>query len=78
MKLGIYEHYSGNLYQVLGIARNSETLEELVVYQALYGNFGLWVRPKEMFLSTVEFNGKNMMRFTFVSENLTQAPDVIK
>ncbi len=49
MKLGIYQHYSGKLYQVIGIARHSETLEELVVYQCLYGSYGLWIRPRAMF-----------------------------
>ena len=46
---GIYKHYKGNLYKVLGIAQHSETLEDMVVYQALYGEYGLWVRPAAMF-----------------------------
>ena len=46
---GIYKHYKGNLYKVLGIAKHSETLEDMVVYQALYGEYGLWVRPASMF-----------------------------
>jgi hypothetical protein len=49
LKPGLYQHYRGNLYQVIGLSRHSETLEELVVYQALYGNYGLWVRPFKMF-----------------------------
>jgi hypothetical protein len=49
MKLGIYEHYKGNRYEVIGLAKHSETMEELVVYRALYGEHGLWVRPRAMF-----------------------------
>ena len=71
MKLGKYQYYKGKFYQVIGIARYSETLEELVVYQALYnsaefGNQALWVRPKKMFLEEVEVNGKNVPRFRFI------------
>ncbi len=46
---GIYKHYKGNLYKVFAIAKHSETLEDMVVYQALYGEYGLWVRPATMF-----------------------------
>jgi len=60
---GLYRHYKGNDYTVLGIARHSETLEELVVYRAEYGNRGLWVRPAAMFSETVLVDGQSMPRF---------------
>jgi hypothetical protein len=60
---GRYRHYKGNEYEVLGVARHSETMEELVVYRALYGEFGLWVRPRAMFLETVVVEGKVVPRF---------------
>lgn len=66
LNLGIYEHYKGQQYEVIGIAKHSETLEELVVYRALYGEHDLWVRPHSMFLETVEFEGKEVPRFTFI------------
>ncbi|MBQ2597497.1 MAG: DUF1653 domain-containing protein [Oscillospiraceae bacterium] len=65
---GVYRHFKGNYYQVLGVARHSETLEELVVYRALYGERGLWVRPASMWNETVERDGRTMPRFTFVEE----------
>ena len=65
---GIYKHFKGNLYKVLFCARHSETLEEMVVYQALYGEEGYWVRPAAMFLETVTENGEEKPRFTFVGE----------
>jgi len=68
MKLGKYEHYKGGQYEVLGIAKHSETLEELVVYKALYGQGELWVRPLKMFLEEVEFKGKKVPRFKYVGE----------
>jgi Protein of unknown function (DUF1653) len=64
--LGRYRHYKGNEYEVIGVARHSETLEELVVYRALYGDHGLWVRPRAMFLEKVEVAGKRVPRFRFV------------
>jgi cyclomaltodextrinase / maltogenic alpha-amylase / neopullulanase len=64
---GRYRHYKGREYQVLGIARHSETLEPLVVYQALYGERGLWVRPAAMFVGVVESGGERVARFTYVS-----------
>jgi len=66
IKKGYYRHYKGNFYQVLDIARHSETKEDLVVYRALYGDFGLWVRPLSMFCETVEIEGKAIQRFEFV------------
>jgi hypothetical protein len=71
MKLGRYRHYKGNEYIVLGVARHSETGEELVVYRPDYGEQGLWVRPKGMFLETVEVDDRQIPRFEFIgpSEN---------
>lgn len=66
--IGKYRHYKGREYEVIGVARNSETLEELIVYRALYdcdefGNQALWVRPKKMFLEEITVNGKKTKRF---------------
>ena len=66
LPLGKYEHYKGTQYEVIGVAKHSETLEELVVYRALYGEHGLWVRPLKMFLETVEIDGKKIPRFKFI------------
>ncbi|MGN2252738.1 DUF1653 domain-containing protein [Frateuria sp. GZRe12] len=60
---GVYRHYKGQRYEVLGVARHSETLEELVVYRALYGEYGLWVRPMAMFSETVTIDGEPVPRF---------------
>ena len=68
MQRGIYQHYKGKLYQVFGTARHSETEEELVVYQCIYGDYALWVRPKQMFSETVWINGKEQQRFTLIQE----------
>lgn len=68
IKLGKYRHFKGNEYEVIGVAKHSETLGEFVVYRALYGNRGLWVRSKEMFLENVERDGKVMKRFEYISE----------
>lgn len=64
--MGTYRHFKGNLYEVLGVARHSETMEELVVYRALYGERGLWVRPASMWSELVEVDGKTVERFTFL------------
>jgi hypothetical protein len=63
---GRYRHYKGNEYLVLGVARHSETEEEVVVYRQDYGDHGLWVRPKQMFLETVEISGLAVPRFQYV------------
>jgi len=68
MKKGIYEHYKGNRYELLYIARHSETLENMVVYKALYGEGEVWVRPASMWDEEVFVNGKNVPRFKLVSE----------
>ncbi len=60
---GRYRHYKGNEYTVVGVARHSETLEELVVYRQEYGERGLWVRPAAMFVETVEVEGRTVPRF---------------
>ncbi|WP_417395289.1 DUF1653 domain-containing protein [Gimesia chilikensis] len=66
VKTGRYRHYKGNDYLVIGVARHSETEEEMVVYSADYGQFGLWVRPKEMFQEKVEVDGRVVPRFQFI------------
>jgi hypothetical protein len=63
---GIYKHYKGAEYEVLGLARHSETEEELVVYRALYGDYGLWVRPLAMFAEMVTVDGVDVARFQLV------------
>ena len=68
IKLGRYRHFKGKEYEVLGVARHSETEEELVVYRALYGDFGLWVRPVSMWNETVDRDGKTFRRFTYIGE----------
>lgn len=68
IKSGRYRHFKGNEYEVIGTARHSETLEELVVYRTLYGDFGLWVRPAAMWNETVERDGKTYRRFTYLGE----------
>ena len=73
MKLGKYKHLkTGNFYRVIGVAKHSETLEELVVYKALYDNptSKFWVRPIKMFLEKVKINGKKVSRFKYVGKKL--------
>lgn len=65
---GRYRHYKGNDYRVIGLARHTETEEWLVVYQALYGERGLWVRPAAMFAETVEVGGQRVPRFARVGD----------
>lgn len=69
MELGLYKHYKGNMYEVIGIAKHSETLEEMVVYKATYQEepYNMWVRPKAMFLEKIEINGNLIERFSKIS-----------
>lgn len=68
LQTGTYEHYKGKQYNVVGVAKHSETLEELVVYRALYSEHDLWVRPLKMFLEEVEIDGRNIPRFKFIKK----------
>lgn len=68
IKHGRYRHFKGKEYEVIGLARHSETQEEMVVYRALYGDFGLWVRPARMWNETVERDGKTFRRFTCIDQ----------
>lgn len=75
VKPGLYEHYKGQKYRVMGVARHTETLEEVVVYCSLYGDYGLWVRPLTMFQEMVEIDGKMIPRFRFISPLFETAPE---
>ena len=68
LKPGVYRHFKGNLYELIGVAKHSETLEPMVVYRALYGEGGLWVRPASMWEETVERDGKTYQRFTYIGD----------
>lgn len=68
IKPGKYRHFKGNLYEVIGVARHSETQEEMVVYRALYGEYGLWVRPAAMWAETVDRDGYHGPRFQFIGK----------
>ena len=68
IKKGRYRHFKGREYEVIGVARHSETLEETVVYKALYGEGGLWVRPAEMWNESVSREGITVKRFEFIGE----------
>lgn len=65
---GIYRHYKGKLYEVIGVAQHSETLEQLVVYRTLYGNFDLWVRPLAMFTEHIVHEGRGVQRFSYAPD----------
>ncbi|MFA5828612.1 MAG: DUF1653 domain-containing protein [Candidatus Shapirobacteria bacterium] len=69
LKPGIYEHYSGKKYDLVGVAHHSETLEEVVVYRARYGEKLIWVRPLGMFLETVEHEGVIKPRFRYIGDD---------
>ena len=68
VQTGIYQHYKGQQYRVLGVARHSESEEEMVVYQTLYGAFDLWVRPLSMFIEQVEVDGLLQPRFALLDK----------
>ena len=75
VKLGFYQHYKGKMYEVTGLARHSETLQELIVYKALYktefGEGSVWTRPKDMFFEHVTVDGREQPRFKFIGESIT-------
>jgi len=66
IKKGIYRHFKGNKYQVIGVAKHSESQDYLVIYRPLYGDGGLWVRPLQMFVEKVEVEGQMLPRFEFI------------
>ena len=68
-----YRHFKGNIYKVLHLAKHSETLEDIVVYQAMYGERGIWVRPKSMFEEVIERDGKLIRRFAEITDDEAEA-----
>ena len=66
IKMGKYRHFKGMEYEVIGVAKHSETLEEMVVYRALYGEGGVWVRPAAMWEDEIERDGKRFKRFEYI------------
>ena len=73
LPLGIYRHYKGNLYEVVGFAKHSETVEDMVIYKALYGEGKTWVRPLSVWNELVEVNGKMMKRFEFIDNTVPES-----
>ncbi len=67
--LGLYRHYKGQMYQLLAIATHSESQEKLAIYQCLYGDFQVWVRPLEMFIETISLEDEIRPRFQFIQRN---------
>lgn len=70
LKKGVYRHYKNYYYEVINVATHTETMEEFVVYRALYGEELVWIRPLSMFVETVVINEKNVPRFSYVGENI--------
>lgn len=70
LKLGRYRHFKGGEYEVLAVAKHSETLEPMVVYRALYGEGGVWVRPLSMWNETLERDGVQIKRFAYIGEKI--------
>lgn len=68
IKKGIYRHYKNHLYEVMDVAKHSESLEDMVIYKALYGNLELWVRPLKSFLEDLEINGEIKKRFEYIGK----------
>jgi len=68
LKRGVYQHYKGNLYDVIDLVRHSETEEEMVLYRAMYAEKGLWVRPLSMFIESVHVEGVCMKRFSYLGD----------
>ena len=68
-----YRHFKGNIYKVLHLAKHSETLEDIVVYQAIYGDRGIWVRPKNMFDEVIERDGRLIRRFAEITDDEAEA-----
>ena len=68
LAIGRYRHYKGNEYEVIGVAKHSEDESELVVYRPLYGERGLWVRPLQMFIETVQVDGVTKLRFEYIDQ----------
>lgn len=73
MEGNYYRHFKGNVYRVLYVAKHSESLEEMVVYQAMYGERGVWVRPKAMFEELIERDGRVIKRFAPISDEEAEA-----
>jgi hypothetical protein len=77
LEKGRYRHYKGKEYEVIGVARDSETERPMVVYRTLYGDFGLWVRPLSMFTEMIERDGQRVPRFQLITDQDSTAPESV-